>query len=98
GDNPDYDREKLALDYVYARRAVLREWVREQGYEPDQMLAYNVSQMTVEERRLCDDYAVAVSLRTWIEAHTGEALSADIMGKLELRELANRVSIRSKWP
>ena len=29
-----YDMERLALEYVYARRAVLREWLREQGLRP----------------------------------------------------------------
>ncbi len=35
-----YDEERLALDTVYARRAVLREWLRERGYDPDFLLAF----------------------------------------------------------
>jgi DNA-directed RNA polymerase subunit beta len=36
----EYDEERLALDWVYARRAVLREWLRERGYDPDFLLAF----------------------------------------------------------
>ena len=34
GSNPEYNSERLALEHVYARRAVLREWLREKGYDP----------------------------------------------------------------
>ncbi len=36
----EYDEERLALDWVYARRAVLCEWLRERGYDPDFLLAF----------------------------------------------------------
>jgi DNA-directed RNA polymerase subunit beta len=36
----EYDEERLALDWVYARRALLREWLRERGYDPDFLLAF----------------------------------------------------------
>ncbi len=35
-----YDEERLALDPVYARRSVLREWLKERGYDPDFLLAF----------------------------------------------------------
>jgi DNA-directed RNA polymerase subunit beta len=36
----EYDEERLALDWVYARRAALREWLKERGYDPDFLLAF----------------------------------------------------------
>jgi DNA-directed RNA polymerase subunit beta len=36
----EYDEEKLATDQIYARRVVLREWLREKGQDPDFLLAY----------------------------------------------------------
>ena len=30
----------LAIDQIYARRSVLREWLREKGYDPDDMLVF----------------------------------------------------------
>src|SRR5262249_41233436 len=33
-ENADYDRARLGVDEVYARRSVLREWVREKGFNP----------------------------------------------------------------
>ncbi len=49
GQTGRYDAERLALDYVYARRAVLTEWLREQGYNPEDVLDF------AETRPRCAD-------------------------------------------
>ncbi|MEO1646221.1 MAG: DNA-directed RNA polymerase subunit beta, partial [Chloroflexota bacterium] len=40
GENELYDTEQLISEQVYARRAVVAEWVREQGFDPDEVLIF----------------------------------------------------------
>ncbi len=62
-----YDATRLADDVVYARRSVLREWLRERGYEPDSFLIFEDDDRSEEERREADRKAQAVCLRLWME-------------------------------
>jgi DNA-directed RNA polymerase subunit beta len=96
GDNA-YDNERLALETVYARRAVLREWLREKGFDPDRALVFADDIPTVEERDRRDEYAAEVTLRIWSEAKTGEPVPADLEGEA-LREYGNRVFLRTGEP
>jgi DNA-directed RNA polymerase subunit beta len=68
GHTGRYDLERLALEQVYARRAVLREWLRDKGYDPEQILLFDVSGFTVPERQVVDENAIYVGLKLWIEA------------------------------
>jgi len=97
GDNPDYDRERLLLEYVYARRAVLREWLRENGFTPDEVLLFNVEGMNIDERDRIDRNAVDVSLHLWAEAATGEPTPEHLTGEA-LRDYCNRVTFRTGKP
>ena len=36
----DYDLDRIGSDEIYARRVVLREWLRENGFDPDQVLVF----------------------------------------------------------
>ncbi len=66
GDNPLYDPELLALNEVYARRAVLAEWLREQGYDPERALMFDPQGLSLREREDRDLYARDVTLRVWL--------------------------------
>jgi DNA-directed RNA polymerase subunit beta len=65
-DNPVYDADTLLQDEVYARRAVLAEWLRERGHTPEDLLFFDTAAVTTAERRRRDRNAVNVSLREWI--------------------------------
>jgi len=69
-----YDVRRLRDDYVYARRSVLREWLREAGYAPDEFLSFEDDTRSPSERSEADRKAQAVCLRFWMEAH-GEDVS-----------------------
>ncbi len=97
GGNPDYDSERLALEWVYARRAVLREWLREKGYEPDKGLLYQPQGVSLDERDRRDKYVSEAALRIWCEATSGEPLPSDLWGQ-GLRDYADRVSLRTAKP
>lgn len=96
--NMGYDRERLALDYSYARRSVMREWLAVKGFNPDKVLAFDIHNMSIEERALRDENAIIITLRLWIEEKTGEALPQDLVDLIQLRDLADRVAIRTKNP
>ncbi len=98
GVMPEYNRERLALDTIYARRAVLTEWLREMGYDPEAMVSYNLQDSTPDQRLVRDRYALAVSLRQWIEAQTGETLPMDMMDIDTLRDIADRTALRVGRP
>jgi DNA-directed RNA polymerase subunit beta len=98
GDSPDYDRELLALNRTYARRAVMQEWLRENGYEPTDCMAFEVGELSVEERQRRDYNASIYSLRLWIAAQTEEPFEEDIWDRQELLEIADRVSLRTGTP
>jgi len=98
GNNAEYDSERLAVEQVYARRAVMREWLKEKGYNPDEVLLFGVSErMSLDERDRRDTNAIDVSLRLWAEATSGEPTPADLKGEA-LFEYANRVFLRTGEP
>ncbi len=63
-----YDVDELRDNRVYARRSVLREWLREAGYDPDNVLSFDNDGRSSAQRRTTDAKAQAVCLRLWMEA------------------------------
>ncbi len=70
-----YDATRVHDDYVYARRAVLREWLRERGFDPEEILSFEDDTRPLEERKVVDRKAQAVCLRLWMEDQ-GQDVSA----------------------
>ncbi|MBX3085952.1 MAG: DNA-directed RNA polymerase subunit beta [Anaerolineae bacterium] len=93
----EYDFERLAVEHVYVRRAVLREWVREKGFDPDDLLMFNIVGMTSDERAVRDLKAIDVGLRLWCEAMTEEPTPADLVDA-DLRAYADRIANRMDRP
>jgi DNA-directed RNA polymerase subunit beta len=97
-DRPEYDPILLNEEHVYARRAVLREWLREKGYDPDEILLFDNSGVLLSERSRIDQNAINVSLRLWIETTMPEMPVPDSATTNELFELANRVMFETGEP
>jgi DNA-directed RNA polymerase subunit beta len=99
GANPRYDSERLALETVYARRAVLAEVLRERGYDPEGILLWGPDMDTtlVAERVRRDANATNAALQQWCEAITGEPVDRSIIGQA-LIDMANRVWLRTTEP
>ena len=70
-----YDMDRLRDDRVYVRRSVLREWLREFGYDPDDILSFEDDTRPASRRQVADEKAHAVCLRLWMESQ-GEDVSA----------------------
>jgi DNA-directed RNA polymerase subunit beta len=61
-----YDEEQLALDRVFLRRAVLREWLRERGYDPDFLLAFEGARRSEALGRRAREAVRIACLREWL--------------------------------
>ncbi len=97
GSNSTYDSERLALEFVYSRRAVLAEWLREKGYDPERALSFQIEGAPIENRDDRDTYAIDVTLQIWSEVAGGEPTPRELTGD-ELREYANRVFLKTGQP
>jgi len=62
-----YDPERLYEDRIYARRAVLEEWLREMGHEPADLLVWEDDERDAETQEAADRRAQIVCLRLWME-------------------------------
>src|SRR5690606_13036360 len=91
GQSSEYDAERLALDYTYARRVVLREWLREHGFNPDDILLFGDAGIPYEGRAQRDFNARYATMVLWTERLTGERVP-DGLDEPALRELTRRVS------
>lgn len=61
-----YDVYQLVSDRVYARRSVMREWLRDHGFDPDKILAFEDKNVLPAERALLDQAAVNACMRLWM--------------------------------
>jgi len=91
----DYDIDRLIMERVYARRAVLREWLRERGYQPDELLSFEDDTRTLAERTVVDQRARMVCLRIWLEDRGRETTDLDDEA---VEALAFQVSMETSDP
>ncbi len=96
-----YDNEAIILerDETYVRRVAVAEMLREFGHDPELVMVYDNSPLSIEERDNRDARAVEVSIRLWIQQNSADGieLSADLTLR-ELFEIANRVMFESGVP
>jgi DNA-directed RNA polymerase subunit beta len=64
----DYNIDALRDNPIYTRRAVLREWLREHGYNPEEIISFEEDDRPHSARMSADSKAQAVCLRMWAEA------------------------------
>jgi DNA-directed RNA polymerase subunit beta len=96
GQDGRYDRDLLLHDEVYARRAVLREWLREHEYDPDNLLAFEDDPHPPHMRQEVDEGSIAACLRLWLIKH-----GYDVPRETELADLyamANRAQLEINRP
>ncbi len=63
-----YKVDALRDDRNYARRSVLREWLKEKGYRPEDLLFFEDDPRPISESAEVNRRAQAVCLRLWLEA------------------------------
>ena len=94
-DGKGYDLDRLAGDHTYARRSVLREWLRERGYEPESVVFFEDDGRSLVEMGPVDQAARVACLRVWLEdlgKHKSKLKDEDV----EL--LATKVSLEMGVP
>jgi len=62
----DYDVYRIVSDYQYARRSVLNEWLKDQGFNPDEILDFEDMEISEHERPEQDTRGVNACLRLWM--------------------------------
>jgi DNA-directed RNA polymerase subunit beta len=70
----NYDVYSLISDNRFARQSVLREWLRDNGYEPDEILSFENADVRGTGKLDRDHNAVHACLRLWL-ADLGEDIS-----------------------
>ncbi len=93
-----YDEERLAHDRTYARRAVLAEWLRDRGEDPDFIVSYEDDRRPHQERAKADARARYVCLREWLVWRGVDRAALDGLDERALREWAEKESRSSGWP
>jgi DNA-directed RNA polymerase subunit beta len=90
-----YVPDRLLRDQVYARRAVLGEWLREQGHEPDDLLVFEDDTRLMTERNDADERVRIVCLRVWLRDHGRETGELDAE---EVERLSHQISLERGVP
>ena len=101
GESGEYDNEKIILERqeTYVRRVAVGEILRENGYEPEDIMVYDNTGLSPEERDRRDANALDISLRLWIAQHADETTElADDMTARQLFEVADRVMFATGEP
>jgi DNA-directed RNA polymerase subunit beta len=61
-----YDVYQLISEQSFARRTVLKEWLREKGFDPESLLSFEDVKLSEEERLSHDEQAIAACLNLWL--------------------------------
>jgi DNA-directed RNA polymerase subunit beta len=109
GDDPDFDR--AVTDELYLRQKVLVAWLAQAGYDPDEIVAFNRSDLTKSDWEPLDRQARTVCFREWLRylqnvlpSRKGIDLpewldfDPDEIAASELEEVAHRASVQSGLP
>ncbi len=101
GESGLYDNEAIILerDEIYVRRVAVAEVLRELGYDPDEIMVYDNSNLGADTRDERDEAALRVSLHLWIQqTATKEIDLSDSLPIRDLFEIANRVMFETGQP
>ena len=101
GDSGRYDSEAIILerDEIYVRRVAAAEILQEFGYDPDEIMVYDNSELSADARDERDLKALDVSIRLWIQQMATEDIElADDLSHRELFEIADRVMFETGRP
>jgi DNA-directed RNA polymerase subunit beta len=91
-----YDTSLFKSDYYYARRSVLREWLRVYGYDPDMVIASEGIVVDAAQQEKMDSYSLTTCLRQWLDqqgVNVSKIDDADIAGKAEKHSLTTGIPI-----
>jgi DNA-directed RNA polymerase subunit beta len=91
-----YDVSLFKSDYFYARRSVLREWLRVYGYDPDMVISSEGIVVDASQQEKMDAYSITACLRQWLDHHevkVSKINDTDIPGEAEKYSLKTGIPI-----
>jgi DNA-directed RNA polymerase subunit beta len=91
-----YELDLLATDIRYARRAALREWLRDNGYNPDDLLVFEDSDIPARKHSAYDQLAIEACLRLWAESL--DRKTGNIKSLESLRTFADELMLETGDP
>ncbi len=98
GEDSAYNRYQLAEDMTYARRAVLTEWLRALGVDPNDALLFETEDIPLHERERRDANALDIGLRLWIGWADPEVVIPDGLVGKDLQNFADQVMFATEKP
>ncbi len=101
GDSSRYDVEAIIMerDEIYVRRVAAAEVLREYGHDPDEIMVYDNSELSAEQRDQRDLSALDVSIRLWIRDNAPEEIELrDELSTKELFAIADRIMFETGVP
>jgi len=92
-----YDINDLKEDVLYARRSVLREWLREHGFDPESILFFHPGSSTSANGspKELDKNAIQACLRMWMHEMEVDAWN---LADDELRQKAEEMTLETGLP
>jgi DNA-directed RNA polymerase subunit beta len=69
GDERGYDVYRLISDNVFARHSVLKEWLVDYGFKPEEILDYDEFAVDVDDRANQGKRAVEACLKVYLKTH-----------------------------
>ena len=63
-----YDASRFVSDYHYARRSTLREWLRNEGYDPDRVTPAEGIEADAQQQADINSYTISTCLRLWLQS------------------------------
>ncbi len=91
-----YNIQDLMENETMAKRAVTREWLREEGYEPDGILAFEDVRLTNSERDLQDERAIVACIYLWAKT-LNQKMTPDLDYE-GVMEKAHKIMIKTGQP
>jgi DNA-directed RNA polymerase subunit beta len=86
----------LATDITYARRSTLIEWLRDKGFNPDELIYFEDTDLDSDQRDPIDEKVIDVCLRLWSET-LGKKVRANATPE-SVRELAKETMKKTGYP
>ncbi|MGB8251677.1 MAG: DNA-directed RNA polymerase subunit beta, partial [Anaerolineaceae bacterium] len=86
---------RLRSDQNYARRTTVREWLRENEYDPDKVLSFEDMDIPYKESASQDERAIDACLRIWLKENGHEAGN---LGHEKLLEKAQNIMLETGHP
>jgi DNA-directed RNA polymerase subunit beta len=90
-----YDIYRLTSDRTYARRVVLEAWLREKGYNPEELLAFEDVALGSSRELVSDEKAIIACLTLWLQEFGEDITGLDGAG---IRALAAKFTALTGKP